>query len=87
VELHDGSVVHLQKLADGWDPRDRRAAMERLQQAKAEGEILTGLVYIDPNSKDLHEVIKSDKRPLNSFKEKDLCPGAGMLAILNEEFR
>ncbi len=87
VELHDGSVVHLQKLADGWDPRDRQAALNRLQQAKAEGEILTGLVYIDPDSKDLHEVIKSDTRPLNSLKEEDLCPGAGVLAVINDEFR
>ncbi|MDF7817424.1 2-oxoacid:ferredoxin oxidoreductase subunit beta [Runella sp. MFBS21] len=87
VELHDGSVVHLQKLADGWDPRDRQAAMRRLQQAKAEGEILTGLVYVNPESKDLHEVIKSDLRPLNSLKEEDLCPGANTLEMLNEEFR
>jgi 2-oxoglutarate ferredoxin oxidoreductase subunit beta len=87
VELHDGSVVHLQKLADGWDPRDRRAAMARLQQAKAEGEILTGLVYVNPDSQDLHEVIKSDKRALNSLTEKDLCPGNAILLELNEDFR
>ncbi|MCA0230394.1 2-oxoacid:ferredoxin oxidoreductase subunit beta [Runella limosa] len=87
VELHDGSVVHLQKLADGWDPRDRQAAMRRLQAAKTEGEILTGLLYIDPNSKDLHEVIKSDSRPLNSLKEEDLCPGSAILDLINEDFR
>lgn len=87
VELHDGSVVHLQKLADGWDPRDRQAAMRRLQAAKTEGEILTGLLYIDPNSKDLHEVIKSDLRPLNSLKEEDLCPGSSILDLINEGFR
>lgn len=87
VELHDGSVVHLQKLADGWDPRDRQASMRRLQAAKAEGEILTGLLYIDPNSKDLHEVIKSDLRPLNSLKEEDLCPGSSILDLINEDFR
>ena len=87
VELHDGSVVHLQKLADGWDPRDRQAAMRRLQAAKTEGEILTGLLYIDPNSKDLHEVIKSDLRPLNSLKEEDLCPGSSILDLINEDFR
>lgn len=87
VELHDGSVVHLQKLADGWDPRDRQAAMRRLQAAKTEGEILTGLLYIDPNSKDLHEVIKSDLRPLNSLKEEDLCPGSTILDLINEDFR
>lgn len=87
VELHDGSVVHLQKLADGWGPRDRQAAMRRLQAAKTEGEILTGLLYIDPNSKDLHEVIKSDLRPLNSLKEEDLCPGSSILDLINEDFR
>ncbi len=87
VELHDGSVVHLQKLADGWDPRDRQAAMRRLQAAKAEGEILTGLLYINPESKELHDVIKSDLRPLNSLKEEDLCPGSAILELINEDFR
>ncbi len=87
VELHDGSSVQLHKLADGWDPRDRQAAMRRLQQAKAADEILTGLVYVDPESKDLHEVIKSDTRPLNSLTQEDLCPGSGVLAMLNDEFR
>ncbi|MFN4144579.1 MAG: 2-oxoacid:ferredoxin oxidoreductase subunit beta [Runella sp.] len=87
VELHDGSVVHLQKLADGWDPRDRQAAMHRLQQAKTEGEILTGLIFVDPQSQDLHDIIKTDLRPLNSLTEEDLCPGSAVLAQLNEEFR
>ena len=87
VELHDGSVVHLQKLADGWDPRDRQAAMRRLQAAKTEGEILTGVLDIEPNSKDLHEVVKCDSRPLNSLKEDDLCPGSAILDLINEDFR
>ncbi|MCU0342083.1 MAG: 2-oxoacid:ferredoxin oxidoreductase subunit beta [Spirosomaceae bacterium] len=87
VALHDGSVVHLQKLADGWDPRDRQAAMHRLQQAKAEGEILTGLVYVNPDSKELHEVINSVKQPLNSLTERELCPGNSALQLINEDFR
>lgn len=87
VELHDGSMVHLQKLAEGWDPRDRQAAMRRLQKAKAEGEILTGLVYVNPESKELHDVISSVKQPLNSLTEKELCPGNAALQLINDDFR
>lgn len=87
VELHDGSTVHLQKLAHGWDPRDRRAAMARLQEAKAQGEILTGLIYVNPDSQELHDVIKTVHKPLNKLIEKDLCPGNEVLQAINDEFR
>ena len=42
VEMHDGSLIQLHKLADGWNPEDRNSAVQRLQKARAEGEILTG---------------------------------------------
>jgi 2-oxoglutarate ferredoxin oxidoreductase subunit beta len=87
VTLHDGSVIQLKKLNAQWNPTDRRATVNRIQQAKAEGQILTGLLYLEPQSKDLHETIKTSDRPLNTLKEVDLCPGQHALDKLNAGFR
>ena len=87
VALHDGSQILLRKLAPKWDPRDRHSAQLRLAGAKANGEILTGLLYIDTESQDLHELEKTTHKPLNQLKEADLQPGAEALAAINAVFR
>ena len=87
VELFDGSKLSLQKLAKDWDPTDRYAAFNKLQSTKRAGNILTGLLYIDPESKDLHDIINTVDTPLNQLTEKDLYPGDGVLEALNESFR
>jgi 2-oxoglutarate/2-oxoacid ferredoxin oxidoreductase subunit beta len=87
VPLHDGSVMQLQKLNPGWDPTDRKTAVNRMEKAKVDGKILTGLLYVDPDSKDLHDVLNTVDRPLNSLKEESLCPGSSKLGAINAAFR
>ena len=87
VTLHDGSLVRLHKLSPKWDPRDIRSAINRLQKAKDKGEILTGLLYIDTESQDLHELQQTVSTPLNRLKEKDLCPGSKALKSINDAYR
>ena len=87
VELYDGSRISLAKLAPDWDPRDRQSAVNRLHTSKKNGNVLTGLLYIDPESKDLHELIGSSERPLNTLSEEDLCLGNEVLKKLNAELR
>src|SRR5439155_5150630 len=41
VTQHDGSVLYLRKLHDGYDPHDRVHAMNYLQERSAAGEIVT----------------------------------------------
>lgn len=87
VELHDGSKLQLSKIAPNWDATNRRSAFDRLQEAKSKGEILTGLLYIDPESKELHDMMGTTDTPLNSLKEKDLCPGSETLEVINQSMR
>jgi 2-oxoglutarate ferredoxin oxidoreductase subunit beta len=87
VQLHDGSHLKLHKLASGWDPTDLIAATDRLHEARNRDEILTGLIYIKPNSTDLHNVIKTVKQPLNTLTEKELMPGLEALELINEDHR
>jgi 2-oxoglutarate ferredoxin oxidoreductase subunit beta len=87
VMLHDGSALQLQKLHQGWNPEDKLSAMVALQNAKEKGEILTGLIYIEPNTNALHDVLQTTKQPLNTLKEDILCPGVDALEALNESLR
>ena len=87
IPLHDGTMLHLQKLATDWNPTNRRSAMDRLQKSRERNEILTGLIYIDPQSRDLHELSNTHGKPLNSLGEAELCPGSEILTQINQQFR
>lgn len=87
VPLHDGSVIELKKLNVDYDPTNRNTAVNRLQKSKMNGEILTGLLYIDPKSQELHEVINTVDTPLNGMDKASLCPGEEVLEGLNAGFR
>ncbi len=87
ITLHDGSALQLQKLHQGWNPQDKVSAMNALQKAKEKGEILTGLVYIEPTTNALHDVLNTTKTPLNTLKENVLCPGVEALEALNQSLR
>jgi 2-oxoglutarate ferredoxin oxidoreductase subunit beta len=87
VRMHDGSFIHLEKLAAHIDPRDRLSAIHALQTARNHDEILTGLLYIEPDSSDLHSTIQTSDRALNSLGQDELCPGAAVLEGINKGLR
>jgi len=83
ITLHDGSRLRLRKLAAGHDPGDRLAAINHIQSHQARGEVVTGLLYVDPGTEDLHEHLHTVEIPLNRLTEAELCPGAARLAAIN----
>ena len=87
VRLHDGSVLRLRKLAADYDPSDRGAAISYVHTHQAQGEIVTGLLYLDPDSHDLHEHLNTVPVPLNTLAAKDLCPGQAVLDKINAALR
>ncbi len=87
LKIHDGSTISLRKLDNDWDPLDRISAINAVQNARVKSEILTGLLYLDPNASDLHELIRTSDRPLNSLGKNELCPGAEKLSEINDSLR
>jgi 2-oxoglutarate ferredoxin oxidoreductase subunit beta len=87
ITQHDGSRLRLRKLHDGYDPGDRLAAINHIQQHQARGEIVTGLLFIDAEAGDLHGRLNTVETPLNRLDEGVLCPGAAMLARINASLR
>jgi 2-oxoglutarate ferredoxin oxidoreductase subunit beta len=87
VVQHDGSVLRLRKIHDDYDATDKLAVMNYLQQRKAAGEIVTGLLYVRPDAEDLHRLLNTVDAPLNALGEKELVPGAAALDKFNASLR
>ena len=87
VIQHDGSVLRLRKLHVGYDAHDRTGAMNYMQKHQAEGEIVTGLLFVAPEPDDLHAHLNTVEIPLNLLDERALCPGAAVLEKINATLR
>ncbi|MBP9147450.1 MAG: 2-oxoacid:ferredoxin oxidoreductase subunit beta [Rhodoferax sp.] len=87
VEQHDGTSLRLRKLHADYDPTDRFAAMAYMQSRAALGEIVTGLLYIDPLATDLHMALNTIASPLNTLDAKQLNPGKAALDKINASLR
>ena len=79
--------ARLRKLDATYDVHDRVAAMNHLQQRKAEGEIVTGLLYVQPDPKDLHRNLNTVSRPLKDLGDPELVPGSAALDKFNASLR
>ena len=61
--------------------------MTHLQERHAAGEIVTGLIYLDPDPEDLHDLLDTVATPLNQLGDAELCPGAEALERFNASLR
>jgi 2-oxoglutarate ferredoxin oxidoreductase subunit beta len=61
--------------------------MNFLEVHAARGEIVTGLLYLNPAPEDLHDHANTVAAPLNSLTEEDLCPGSAALEAVNAGLR
>jgi 2-oxoglutarate/2-oxoacid ferredoxin oxidoreductase subunit beta len=87
VEQHDGKFLRLRKLKADYDPTDRLSAMHQVAIHQARGEVLTGLLYVDPDAGDLHAALNTSATALNALGKDKLCPGVERLARLNASLR
>ncbi len=88
VRQHDGSLLRLRKLDENdYDPRDHAAACAFLEARKAQGEIVTGLLYVEPGAEEMHGLLGTSATPLNSLGDDKLCPGSAALEKLNASLR
>lgn len=86
VCMHDGSIIRLHKTELNLDIQDRYEAINAIYQHQKLGEILTGILYVDCNSKDLHQTLNTSIKPLNQLTQAELCPETKALNAINKEF-
>ena len=70
-----------------YDVNDRNAAMSFLHHHAANGQIVTGLLYVEQDPEDLHAHLNTVEKPLNTLEAKELCPGSASLEKINAALR
>jgi 2-oxoglutarate ferredoxin oxidoreductase subunit beta len=62
----------LKKLGEDHDPSDRRAAMTVIEEGRAAGHLVTGLLYVNTTMVDFATTEQIPERPLKDLGEDDL---------------
>ena len=83
----DGSVLRLQKVNEEYDIEDAQSALDAIAHHAKEERILTGLLYINRDSDELHDVLQTATKPLNKMSQRELCPGSRFLDSINAGLR
>jgi 2-oxoglutarate ferredoxin oxidoreductase subunit beta len=64
LRLHDGSRLQLHKLEETYDPRQKMGAVQRILQADAQGEVLTGVLYVNTEAPTFLDQLNMTEEPL-----------------------
>jgi len=87
VEMHDGSRLRLRKLEEDYDPTDKVRAITRMNEAKRDGEILTGVLYVNTQALTFLDMLNLTDDPLATLPQSVVRPGREVLEQVMEELR
>lgn len=87
VMLHDGTKILLRKVDSQYDPQNKQAALSSINEKMAQGEFLTGLLYIDESSPTFHELNGTTSTPLNEVPFEKLSPGSATLQKILSRYK
>ena len=79
--------MRLRKLAEDYDATDRDLAYRQIRDRQKAGEVVTGLLYLSPDSKDMTEQNEMVDAPVYNLPFETLCPGNAELQKLQARFR
>jgi 2-oxoglutarate ferredoxin oxidoreductase subunit beta len=80
VALHDGSHLRLRKIHADYAPTDRARALNLLMETHANGEVLTGVFYVDTQKPDFSTLLHTVDEPLATLPESRTRPSRKVLA-------
>lgn len=87
VEMHDGSRLRLRKLEEDYDPTDKVRAVTRMNEARRDGEILTGVLYVNTQAPTFLDMLNLTDDPLATLPQSVVRPGREVLEQVMEELR
>src|SRR5262244_2380469 len=87
VTMHDGSRLQLRKLEEDYDPTNKIRAITRLNEAKMDGELLTGVLYVNTQSPTFLDMLNITDEPLATLPASAVRPGREVLEQVMEELR
>ena len=77
----------MRKIDPDYDAHDKVAALSYLEAHRMAGEVVTGLLYLQDDPADLHEMQNTVEVPLNTLADDELVPGSAKLAAFNAALR
>jgi len=87
VEMHDGSKLRIKKLGREYDPTSKFDALKMIEEANKNGEILTGVYYVDTGKPNFLDMLSIDEAPLATLPESRVRPPKEALDEAMEELR
>lgn len=87
VRMHDGSIINLHKLETKHDIHSRSSAIQLIQEYKSVDKVVTGILYMDNDSQEIHETMNTTDKPLRDLGAEELCPGSNALEEINQLHR
>ena len=87
VEMHDGSRIVLRKVDKRYDPTSRAKAFKYLREHFNAGEITTGLLYLDEERQEMHELMGNVEQSFAEIPLDDLAPSKEELGRILDRYR
>src|SRR2546422_4852540 len=87
ITLHDGSRLLLKKLAKDYNPTNKAEALRVLTESHDQGEVVTGLFYVDTNRPSFLDLLNLVDEPLATLPESRVRPAESALDKAMEELR
>ena len=79
VQMHDGSQLRLRKLHEDYDPTSRIGAVTALMQAHEQGEVLTGVFYVNTSKPSFTDMLNLVDAPLATLPQSRVRPSRQVL--------
>ncbi len=87
IEMHDGSRLRIRTVGRDYDPTDRLAALAALEEAEKNGEVLTGVLYVNTAKPTFLELLNLGDEPLATLPLEKVRPPKAALEQAMEELR
>jgi len=87
VTMPDGSRIYLKKLAEDYDATSRDRALATLAEGKREGKLVTGLLYVHPESRPFEDELALVETPLARLSLEQVRPPRAVLDEIMEQLR
>ncbi len=86
-DILDLGRLIFRKLNQDYDATSRAAAFSFLRDSINRGEIITGMLFLDENGRDMHSDRNTVDAPLAQLSYEDLKPSDSILAELMNRYR
>ncbi len=87
IHLRGGDTIVLRKVNREYDPTSRASSFKYLRDRFNAGEITTGLLYVNEERQEMHELMGNVDTPLAQLPYEDLSPGKEELHKLQSRYR